>query len=116
MFSVRLSVFLVGLLVVTGGLSGQEKAAKKDDPKETKKAEPTAKVRGQLPQNWGKLGLSDDQKQKVYSIQAKYGEEIDKLESQIRELKQKMAKERLEVLTADQKKKLEDINRAKTGS
>jgi hypothetical protein len=48
-------------------------------------------------------------------VQAKYDAEIDKLEAQIKELKDKMSKERLDVLTADQKKKLDDIIRTKSG-
>jgi Spy/CpxP family protein refolding chaperone len=113
MFYVRLSALLVGLFVLTGGLPGQDKPTK-DDPKETKKDEPTGKVKGQLPQGWGKLGLTDEQKQKVYKINAKYGEQIAKLEAQIRELKDKMAKERLEVLTPEQKKTLREM-KSKSG-
>lgn len=114
MLYARLSLFLVGLLLVTGGLAGQEKsAAKKAEPQATKKA--ASKGRQQLPPYWRQLGLSTEQRQKVYGVQAKYDAEIDKLEAQIKELKDKMRKERLDVLTADQKKKLDDIIRAKTG-
>jgi len=42
-----------------------------------KKDDPPVKVKGFLPMNWGKIGLSDDQKQEIYKIQAKYGGEID---------------------------------------
>jgi len=120
---VRLATFLIAALLVTGGLSGQENPAKKaEDPKkeepkkeEPKKEEPPAKVKGQLPQNWAKLGLTDEQKDKVYRTNAKYNTEIDKLEAQIEELKKKRDKERAEVLTAEQKKRLEEINKAKSG-
>ncbi len=115
MFHVRLSVFLVGLLVLTGGLAGQEKPEKKDDPKDAKKADTPTKVKGQLPQGWGKLGLSDDQKQKIYTIQAKYGEEIRMLEAQIKDLREKMRKEERAVLTPEQKKKLEEMAKSKAG-
>ena len=37
------------------------------------------KVKGMLPQHWGKIGLDDKQKQEIYKIQAKYNEKIDKL-------------------------------------
>jgi hypothetical protein len=106
MFYVRLSALLVGLFVLAGGLPGQDKP---------KKDEPAGKVKGQLPQGWGKLGLSEEQKQKVYKINAKYGEEIAKLDAQIKELKDKMSKERMDVLTADQKKALQEMNKAKSG-
>jgi Spy/CpxP family protein refolding chaperone len=85
------------------------------DPKPGTKEEPKTKAKGQLPMYWGQIGLSDEQKQKVYTIQNKHNEEIDKLEAQIKAIKEKMAKERGEVLTADQKKKLEDIIKSKTG-
>src|ERR1700761_2233058 len=105
MFRLPTLALVGGLLVLSGGLmSGQD--TKKDD---AKKGEPTAKVKGFLPQNWGKIGLSDSQKQEIYKIQGKYGSEIDKLDAKIKELKGERDKEMRNVLSADQKKKLEDI-------
>jgi hypothetical protein len=91
------------MLVLSGGLIGQE--PRKDD----KKSDPTPKVKGVLPMNWGKIGLSDEQRQQIYKIQNKYDEEIDKLEAKIKELKNSRTKEMRAVLTADQKKRLEEI-------
>jgi hypothetical protein len=91
-----------GVFLVSGGSLGQEK--KKDDKKD-----PPSKVKGMLPQYWGKLGLSDEQKQNVYRIQGKYNEEIDKLEAKIKDLKAARDKEARAVLTADQRKRLEEI-------
>jgi hypothetical protein len=100
---------LLGALIVLSadGLVGQD--PKKDDPKVTKKDDTPVKVKGQLPQNWGKLGLSDQQKQEIYKIQGKYKAEIDKLEAKIKGLQDSRLKEMRTVLTADQKKKLEEI-------
>ena len=56
-----------------------------------------------------------EQKQSVYKINAKFTEEIDKLETKVKELKDKRDKERLGVLTADQKKRLEEILKKKSG-
>ena len=95
-------VFTVGF----GGSNGQE-------PKQPPKAEPKAK--GQLPMYWGQLGLSAEQKDKVYKLQAKYNADIDKLEEEIKTLKAKLAKERLDLLSADQKKNLEEIIKKKSG-
>jgi hypothetical protein len=95
----------VSMVVLSGGLVGQD--AKKDDAK--KKDDPPTKVKGTLPANWGKLGLSDDQKQQIYKVQGKYNEEIDKLEAKIKELKTTRDKEMRGILTADQKKRLEEI-------
>jgi Spy/CpxP family protein refolding chaperone len=90
---------LGGVLVLSGGVVGQD--AKKNDP--------PVKAKGMLPQNWGKIGLTDDQKQEIYKIQGKYNAEIDKLEAKIKELKGTRDKEMKAVLSADQKKKLDDI-------
>ena len=101
--------------LLVGGIVGQE--PKPSDPKTTKvdpKVEPKAK--GQLPQNWKQLGLTDEQVQKVYKVQAKYNDDIEKLEAQIKDLKVKMSKERSEVLTAEQKKRLEEILKGKIGT
>jgi Spy/CpxP family protein refolding chaperone len=113
MFYARLLTLLCGLFALTGGLadlSAQEKG-KKDDP--VKKDEPAGKVKGQLPQGWGKIGLTDEQKQKVYKIHAKYNDQIDKLEAQIKELKEKRDHERYDVLTAEQKKRLKEAGEPK---
>jgi hypothetical protein len=103
---VRLAMFVLlgGVLVLSGGVVGQD--AKKN---EVKKDEPAVKVKGMLPQNWGKIGLSDDQKKEIYKIQGRYSGEIDKLEAKIKELKGSRDKEMKAVLTVDQKKKLDDI-------
>jgi len=92
-----LALLLSGMFVLSDGLSGQD--PKKDDP--------PAKVKGKLPAYWGKIGLTDSQKQDVYKIQGKYGTEIDKLKAKIEELETTRDKEMKAVLTADQKKALE---------
>jgi TolA-binding protein len=84
---------------------GQDKTTTKQSTTTTT----TTKVRGQLPQNWGKLGLSDEQKQKVYSAQAKYRDKIDSLKKQIAELQDKEKKEMEDVLTSAQKTRLREI-------
>jgi hypothetical protein len=67
------------------------------------------KVRGQLPQNYGKLGLRDDQKQTIYKVRAEYKGKIDQLAKQIAKLKME-EKEALEkVLTPEQLKRLKEI-------
>jgi Spy/CpxP family protein refolding chaperone len=97
----------LAIVLIAPGLSGADEAK----PTTTT----PSKAKGFLPQYWKDLGLTDDQKQQVYTIQNKYNDEIDKLEAQIKDLKAKIAKERLEVLTADQKKKLEEVVKAKVG-
>lgn len=140
-----MSLFLgLGLMLSVTGVTGQEKAAKKDDKKEDVKKddakkddvkkddakkddaktpakgkdakEGTSKGRGQLPTYWGQLGLSESQKQSVYKVQGKYNEESDKLESQIKEMKGKMVEERGKILSPEQKTRLEDILKTKAGT
>ena len=110
------SALLVGVFamafVATTGVSGQE--PKPQDPK-TKDTKPDLRFKGQLPSYWGMIGLTDAQREQVYLIQARYNQDIDKLETQIKEMKEKLSKERFEVLTAEQKKALEDILRKKAG-
>jgi hypothetical protein len=109
MSKARFVLLAAGLLVLSGGTVGQEK--KKEEPKD-----PAVKAKGQLPPNWSKLGLTDEQKQKVYQIHSKYKDEIDKLQAKITELKEKQRKESLEILTDDQKKRLDEIAKEKTGT
>ncbi len=94
-----LAVLFAGLVVLSGGLVGQ-------DPK---KDEPPVKVKGVLPANWKKIGLTDDQVQKIYKVQNKYDDEIEKLQAKIDVAKTDRTKEMKAVLTADQKKRLDDI-------
>jgi hypothetical protein len=112
MRSLRLVAFLVGALVLSGGLVGQDR---KGDGKDPKKDDQPTKAKGQLPTYWGQLGLSEEQKQKVYKVQNKYGEEIEKLEAKIKELKDKRDKDRFDILSNDQKKRLEEIIKSKAG-
>lgn len=100
----RVGALTAALLVWASNSPGQD-----PKPDEPKKADPPVKLKGFLPMNWGKLGLTDEQKQSVYRIQARYAAEIEKLEAQIRELKAARDKELKGVLTPEQKKRLEDI-------
>jgi Spy/CpxP family protein refolding chaperone len=93
---------LVAAFMLSGGLLGQDKT------------EP--KVKGVLPPNWGKLGLTDEQKQKVYKTEADYKGKIADLEKQIAELKGKEKEDLLKVLTDEQRKRLKDILAEKAGA
>jgi hypothetical protein len=91
------------MFVLAGGLVGQE--PKKDDPK---KDDSAVKLKGRLPLHWAKIGLSDEQKQTAYKIKGKYEEEIEKLKAKQHDLEVTMEKELRAILTADQKKRLEE--------
>lgn len=116
MFRASLLALLSALVVLSGGLVGQDpkKDEKKTDSKKIeKKDDPGVKYKGILPNNWRKLGLSDSQVQDVYKVQGKYNDEIDKLEAKIKELKGTRDKEMKALLTPEQKKRLEDIQTGK---
>lgn len=108
-----LLTLIAGLFVLSGGLVGQDNKAKEEKKEvkkdDAKKDDTPTKAKGTLPPNWKKLGLADTQVQEVYKVQNKYNEDIDKLEAKIKELKAARDKEMKAVLTADQKKRLDDI-------
>jgi len=78
--------------------------------------DPKPRGQGRLPANWSKLGLSDDQKRQIYSIEADYKTRIDDLQAQIDQLRKKERSEMNKVLTSAQKARLKEIIAAKSGS
>ena len=68
---------------------------------------PTPK--GHLLPGWKQLGLTDEQRTKLYAVEAKYGEQIADLERQVKELKTKQRAEELAVLTDAQKARLKEL-------
>jgi hypothetical protein len=87
-----------------------EKATEKD--KATEKTE-EKKSTNRLPSNYGKLGLTDAQKSKVYGVQDKHEKEIDSLTEKLKAAKAKRDAEIEAVLTPAQKKMLKEITDAK---
>jgi hypothetical protein len=87
------------------------KAAKESTGKSRTKTA-SKEGRKRLPRYYGKLGLSDGQREKIYSIQAKHESEIDKLEKQLADAKAKQDSECRKVLNADQKKQLSEAVKA----
>jgi hypothetical protein len=93
------AVVLAASVVASSWLVGADEK-KPDDP---------VKVKGTLPAHWRQLGLSADQVQEVYKIQAKYNAKIDKLKAEIEALKSEEDTERYKVLTDEQKKRLKEL-------
>lgn len=106
--SPRLAVIAGGLLLAAGLAFAQppKDAGKKDD---SGKDAPPVRLRGQLPANYGKLSLTDEQKQRIYGMQAEYEAKIEKLEAEIKKLKNERNKKIESVLTAAQKERLKEI-------
>lgn len=109
MFRAGFLALFAALIVLSGGSLGQDNKPKEEPKKSVKQDVPSTKLKGRLPPNWSKLGLTDTQVQEVYRVQNKYDAEIDKLEAKIAELKANKTKESRDVLTAEQKKRLDEI-------
>lgn len=73
-------------------------------------AQDTGKKKGTLPPNYGKIGLTDEQKQDIYKILAKYKGEGDELNKKLKELTTKRTLEIEMILNEDQKKALKKLN------
>ena len=99
MSKVRVSLGVVFIVFLVGSLSlGQDK-----------KDTPPAKAKGTLPANWKKLGLTDEQAQKVYKVRADYGDQISTLRQKITQLQSEERAELLKLLTDAQKARLKEI-------
>lgn len=81
-------------------------AAKSEKSESAKKA----RTGDRLPPNYAKIGLSEEQRQKIYAIQNRYEEQIKALEKQIADLKTQQVSEVEAVLTPEQKKLLQAAN------
>lgn len=95
----RLGIGFIALafaLMLSGGLLGQDK-----------KEAPAPK--GQLPAQWKKLSLSDEQIKKIYSVQTDYRGKIAELEDKVKELRKQERADLEKVLTDGQKTRLKEI-------
>lgn len=59
-----------------------------------------------LPNHFGKLSLSEEQKGKVFATQMKYAKEIDELKARLKKLQGEQQKELEGVLTTEQRSRL----------
>ena len=101
-------------LAVQPSRSGDEPAKPTSDRSlaqaESKPASPAAAKSGaRLPNNYGQLGLTPEQRQRIYALQADYGKKIEELEAQLAALREKRDQECEAVLTAEQKQRLAEI-------
>lgn len=83
------------------------KGATDNKEKETTKRDPARRV----PRHFGKVGLTSDQKERIYRIQAKHHEKIAELQKQLDQLRAEMNSECEAVLTPEQKKLLERLRK-----
>lgn len=74
-----------------------------------KKAGTKKKAGGRLPAYYGQIGLTAEQREKIYGIQRTYREQIQELRKQLQTLEAKQKEEIDDVLTEEQKTKLADL-------
>lgn len=87
---------------------GQD-AKKPEDKPAAKKEGAKKEPKGRLPNNFSKVGIDDQQKEKIYAIQSKYDDQLSKLEGELKALRSQRDAEVEGVLTADQKAKLKKL-------
>jgi TolA-binding protein len=73
------------------------------------KPTPRKESRGQLPAQYGKLGLSDEVKDQLYQIDREYDEQIKKLADEIKELQVERDVKMQEKLTDTQRAQLKTL-------
>jgi hypothetical protein len=98
MFKKWAGVCAVSTLLLTGGMIFG------DD-----KQDPTPRSRGTLLPLWSKLGLTDEQKQQIYSIQGEFRGKIEDLRSQIHKLERDQRSQMEKVLTDAQRARLREL-------
>ncbi len=70
--------------------------------------------RGRVPNGYGKLGLTRDQRERIYGIQAAYSDRIKELEAEIEQLKSEEKLRIKDVLTDVQKAQVERYEAQRT--
>lgn len=106
---VALAALFLGSQAPTAPSAAQDEkkpAAAKAEKKAPKKA------RRAVPAYFGQVGLSGEQKEKIYAVQADYNGKIGDLKKQIAELTKKRNTEVEAVLTPDQKKQVDELRAA----
>lgn len=110
-------VLALALGVTSHAWSQDSKSSKSGSTKTDSKADTTkereGKARGVLPQYYRQIGLSEEQRQKVYKIQNEYSDKIDDLEKKIDALKAERNSRYLKELTKAQRDRLEELKKAK---
>jgi Spy/CpxP family protein refolding chaperone len=107
-----LSLWCVSLLAMQGfaqeATSGSKGADGKAKAVARKAAAAKKGSKSRLPNYYGKLDLEESQKTQIYAIRDKYRADIEKLEQQLEELRNKESQEIEAVLKPEQKTKLSE--------
>jgi hypothetical protein len=107
--SEKLASVVFGSLILAGIVNHQVVNGQEAAPKaEAKAAKERAKPRGRLPAHYGAV-IDESQREKLYGIQKTYQPQIEALQAQLAELRQKQIAEMEAVLTAEQKEKVKAL-------
>jgi Spy/CpxP family protein refolding chaperone len=115
-----LAAAVLASLFVPALAQSTKPATKEGEPAVEKKeflldvSEARAKT-GRVPNGYGQIGLTKDQKERIYGIQAAYSERIKALEAELEELKTEQVVQIKNVLTDAQKSAIENYE-ARIGS
>jgi hypothetical protein len=90
---------VVALLLAAGWLVGQTRSPD----------EPPPRMKGVLPPNFKKLGLTDEQTREIYKIRGTYAAKVEALKQQIRDLHTQEMGEIEKLLTEAQKLRLREL-------
>ena len=106
-----LSTVIAFTVCTADSIPAQQKEGESAKPaaKKTEGTKAPAKRKVRLPNHYGKLNLTDDQREKIYKIQKDYKAQIDSLKKQLAEIDAKKDAECAEVLSASQKTILGEI-------
>lgn len=91
------AALMMTLLVLTDAVPAQKMKA--DTPEGTA-------LKGRLPNYYGKVGLDDEQRQRIYGIQAEYRDKIQNLLQEVEDLRTEEALTIQAVLTDEQRAEL----------
>ena len=99
MYRLRFGLTVLSVALLGGLLLGQD----------TKKTDKEPPPRGQLPQYYKRLGLSDEQLTAVRKIRGEYRTKIEKLRQEIADLQKEERTKLEQVLTPEQRARLREI-------
>lgn len=104
----RTTTTLAALLLIVAAAAPQFTSAQAPQAAGVQAA-PKEKPRGRLPNLYGKLGISEDQRDRIYTIQAEYDVQIDDLLTQLEDLRARRDRTVENVLTDGQKHRLHEL-------
>ena len=109
----KLSIVPLSLLLVALSFLNQPPVSVADSDAKSATVPADATKRGRLPANYGKIGLSDDQRERIYALQSSYEARLAPLREELERLTQDRDSKIEETLTAGQRQRLKELKAAK---